>query len=209
MAKKATIQLAWGIASPKRGLTYAQHAIDFAAQYPINSLLSIQEFSDWLLAQQLIIPPQKHTPHSYERYGFIHKLRAIRKSLNRAASHPRMHDTPYPPYIIRSKDRKTEYEVQAITEAIKQREEPKIIYTFVKTKQQNVQELMQGEDWSQIEPWDRVIAEQSFEDILKIATDVQRLTQEVQERHAKLLQRIQEEKLRLSQGKQRPKAANG
>lgn len=186
----------WGKASPNRGRTYADHAIALATLYPPPSFLPIDAFIDWVVERGLIQRPKTKNKHSYEWRGFSDQLQVIRKAINRAAKHPRMHETPYPPYIIRSYDKKTKYQIQEIAEAIKQREEHRVIHLFAQAKERNVRELMQAEDWSMVDPWVKIEVQSYFSDISSLVKQIGRANRDMEEKTAKLVARLQHEMAR-------------
>lgn len=184
---------AWGKANDRRGTAYAgngvsyrDYAVAFAREFPIGTILTHQQFDEWLQRCGLLtIPPSDASKGSDAWMGHLQRRFQHRDKINKAATHPRMWERGSTPFVIAAYA--GGYEVQAPHTAATRSHIGDSIMSLLETKKKQIAYLMQSSDWTQLPPYERVMAQEIYEDLSEYSEDMKTGA----DRHNKKVTRLQ------------------
>jgi hypothetical protein len=185
-------KMPWGRANARRGLVkdenpekYFELAEKFAAQYPIESSLTVDEFDTFLAAEKIMAPaPSRDSPRWL---AHIRDRKSHREGLQGAARHPRMRDYQIEPFEMvwphGSADKRIRVE-SLVKSTIRK---PKEFEAWVKGWAKRVKHLTQGFDQFSHSPEQLALLDNCNELYNNVAEDAERALARAHERARRTL----------------------
>lgn len=148
----------WEQASPRKGLTYHAHAVDFALNFPLEvnedishfhpstprKIISQRVFAEWAARRGLLVIPPESDKGTYTWKGYVDARNRVRRCLNKAANHPRMkYEAGINPYSIDSL-RYGVLEIRLVEHAVQEDPGPVQITHTVYSARARRQQWLQG-----------------------------------------------------------------
>jgi hypothetical protein len=175
----------WGKANPRRGAGHTSTAVAFLKDHPVGETLSPEAFDEWAQRHGLLNVPTGAPKQSDAWLAHLQRRHQLRYNINKAASHPRM-DTPF---VIEAVGRDL-WEVRSPHIAITRSDMLQRVETLLVAKRKQLNYLMQSADWSILPPYERVIAEEIYNDIDAFQEDVERQASRLGRRLVRLEHKI-------------------
>ena len=180
---------AWGQASDRRGMGYADLAKKFLVSFPLNSKIHPDQFDAWLHQHGMLVLPPANSPKNSDAWlSHLQRRHIMKGRLNKAASHPRMASEGSTAFSIVAIG--GGLEVLASHLAVSKIELPNKLKTLAVTKRQQLAYLMQSADWSALPPHERAIGEEIYSDIDAFVEDTGTRADRISAKLARLEHRI-------------------
>ena len=184
----------WGKASDRRGTggggAHTQLAIQFVADHPIGTVLSVETFDRWVFDHGMIdtLPPEGASKKSDAWKANLQRRHECKNTLNAASAHPRMRESGSSPFAIMSVG--GVFEVMAPHVAASKADLPRKMQSLIGTKRKQLAYLMQSEDFALLPDHERGRAEANYDDINDFAEDITTRVERISRNQAKLEHRI-------------------
>jgi len=190
----------WPKANPLRGMvytddslttTYVDHALDFIGIYPIHHYLTQRTFDEWLESRGLLIIPPEGTPKDADPWlGHLYRRTQHRKKLNLAATHPRMYELESRAFYVAVFDEG--YQVREPHNHATRQGLIRRINSLTTTKRKQIEYLMQSTDWINLPPWEKIVAENLYEDLRAFEGLIYLQADQIESKYQKLQGRLRQ-----------------
>jgi len=188
----------WGKANPLRGINFIDHAIAFGREFPIGTVLSVENFDRWAAGRGLFVLPPKGAPKSGDTWlAHLQRRHQVRHNLCKASAHPRMET----PYTIQSLTGHAKFEVMSPEQAVSRNNIIRRLDNLLNTKRKQLNYLMQSADFGILPPEEKAVAESIYDDIEGFSRRVHLETELLDNKLYKLQARIRQS---LERGEIRP-----
>jgi hypothetical protein len=181
----------WGEASKIRGQSNMQMAMDFVTAFPVGTELNISEFDQWAHASGLLVVPSADASKNSDAWkAHLQRRHELRYRINNAGSHPRLRDNGSTPFTLDKLPGGGMYAVRAPHAAVAMSEIPGKVASFLGTKRRKLGYLMQSEDWDNLPPYERIVAETIFDDIDRFRGLIEHQVRSLESKFSKLESRL-------------------
>jgi len=195
IAKTSDLELfpdpSWGKANDIRGLQYVDIAVEFIRDFPVGTIFKADEFDVWAQKRGLLNTPTNAPKKSDAWLAHLQRRHQLKTNINKAAAHPRMQNQGegIVPYVIQQVTMGG-WITQSISSAIGKHDLPKKMVSLFTTKKRQLNYLMQSADWHHLPPFERVLAEELYEDIDELEENVSRKSERITNKYARLESKI-------------------
>ncbi len=191
-----TTERGWGEAHARRGLSYHDLAKAFITEYPVGTTdLDQTKLDSWLYKHGLLptLPPSNTPKNSDLWMAHLQRRHIARNKLNNAGTHPRMLEEGLESFTIEVT--RGIVEVCAPHVAAANSDLARKFGTLTTTKRKQLGYLLQSADWAALPPYERVFAEEIYNDITNFTDLVKLQSSNITRKLDRLKLRLQREEV--------------
>lgn len=154
-----------GNSHPKLGASYHESACAFIKQFPIGTMMTVQDFDAWVIEHGMAAPPTSTEKNSEGWLAFLQRRFQAKTNLNKAGAHERMTHAGLSPFCIYQLGQ-GRLEIRKPFDAVMSGRMAQEVNTLVNTKYRRVKQLIQSIDLQELPPANQVM-------VMNLATNIE------------------------------------